>query len=87
MSIKIENSNKFEGAIPLSELSIDEEGKVSHIASGRGATNRLSGMGITVGTTIKVLSKAPFQGPIQISVRGTRLALGRGLTKKILIIK
>jgi Fe2+ transport system protein FeoA len=40
-------------------------------------------MGITPGAEIIILSQAPFQGPIQIGLRGTRLAIGRGLANKI----
>jgi len=39
-------------------------------------------MGQTYGTKIKVVSD-PCGGPILIEVRDTRLALGRGVAKKI----
>ena len=58
---------------------------VAHIRAGFKATQRLSGMGITPGTEIQVLSQAPFRGPIQILVRGTRLAIGYGLAMKIFV--
>ncbi len=69
----------------MSDLPLQGKGKVIHISAGFRATQRLSGMGITPGTIIEKLSSAPFQGPIQIALRGTRLAIGRGLANKIII--
>jgi Fe2+ transport system protein FeoA len=42
-------------------------------------------MGLTKGTSIKVLNAAPFQGPVEIEVRGSTLAIGRGLASKVFI--
>ncbi|UYP47835.1 hypothetical protein NEF87_004120 [Candidatus Lokiarchaeum ossiferum] len=77
--------NKDFREIPLSDLPLNVKAKVSHIFAGIRATQRLSGMGITPGTVIEKISAAPFRGPVQISLRGTRLAIGRGLAAKILI--
>ncbi|MBD3353071.1 MAG: ferrous iron transport protein A [Candidatus Lokiarchaeota archaeon] len=60
-------------------------GVVVQVNAGRRAVQRLSGLGITPGTEITKMSQAPFRGPVQISVRGSRLALGRGLAHKIII--
>jgi len=56
---------------------------VIHVDAGIKATQRLSGLGIVPGTPIRVISEAPFHGPLQIEVRGTRLVLGQGLAEKI----
>jgi ferrous iron transport protein A len=56
---------------------------VNHINAGFSATQRLTGLGITPGTEITMISSAPFGGPIQITIRGTKLAIGRGLARKI----
>ena len=71
--------------IPLINIQFNTNVIVAHIRAGFKATQRLSGMGITPGTQIKVLSQAPFRGPIQILVRGTRLAIGYGLAMKIFV--
>ena len=73
--------------MPLSNLSVEEVGIVFHINAGVKATHRLSGLGITIGTPIKILSRAPFHGPVQIEFRNTRLAIGRGLAQKIIVKK
>jgi Fe2+ transport system protein FeoA len=45
----------------------------------------LEDMGLTPGTRIEVVRSAPFHGPIEIHVRGSRLAIGRGMARRILL--
>lgn len=45
---------------------------------------RLEALGMTVGTTIQVLN-AKSRGTLIVNVRGTRFALGRGITKQITV--
>jgi DtxR family Mn-dependent transcriptional regulator len=42
-------------------------------------------MGLTPGTEVTVVKSAPFHGPLEILVRGSRLALGRGMTEIIFV--
>jgi Fe2+ transport system protein FeoA len=49
-----------------------------------GFQKRLEDMGLTPGTRIMVVKSAPFHGPIEIYVRGSRLAIGRGMAERIL---
>jgi len=44
-------------------------------------------MGLTPGTTVTVVKSAPFHGPLEILVRGSRLALGRGMAERIFVEK
>ena len=69
----------------LSHLKPGEEGDVAFIRGGSNACQRLLDMGLTKGTNVKVLKAAPFNGPIEVSVRGTSLALGRGLASRVFI--
>ena len=46
---------------------------------------RVGDMGLTPGTEVMVVRSAPFHGPLEISVRGSRLAIGRGLAARILV--
>ena len=79
--------------IPLSALKKGESGIITSILSasrrGRGGSwgfkKRLMDMGLTPGTEITVTKIAPFGGPIEICVRGSRLALGRGMAERILV--
>jgi DtxR family Mn-dependent transcriptional regulator len=42
-------------------------------------------MGLTPGTRVTVVKSAPFNGPLEVLVRGSRLALGRGMAEKIFV--
>ncbi|RJS76954.1 ferrous iron transport protein A [Candidatus Bathyarchaeota archaeon] len=84
--------------IPLTALRPDEEAIIISIGAnpkpgrrgrgrsrGRGFIKRLMDMGLTPGTQVKVVKTAPFRGPVEILVRGSRLALGRGMAERILV--
>jgi ferrous iron transport protein A len=79
----------------LSELKPGETGVIvsiqaltshrHHRRRSWGFQRRLEDMGLTPGTRIMVVKSAPFHGPIEISVRGSRLAIGRGMADRILV--
>jgi Fe2+ transport system protein FeoA len=56
-----------------------------HRRHGWGFQRRLEDMGLTPGTRVMVVKSAPFHGPIEIHVRGSRLAIGRGMAERILV--
>jgi ferrous iron transport protein A len=61
--------------------------KITRI-TGKGTTRlRMLQMGITPGTRIEVLRQAPFSDPVEIVVRGTKLALRREEAKYISVVK
>jgi Fe2+ transport system protein FeoA len=81
---------------PLTQLHDGESGVIISFThpdggapgSGRrrfGFQRRLEDMGITPGTKVRVVKSAPFRGPIELQVRGSRLAIGRGMARKILV--
>jgi DtxR family transcriptional regulator, Mn-dependent transcriptional regulator len=69
----------------LSSLRPGEEARVAFSRDAGNATQRIMDMGLCSGTIVKVLKAAPFHGPIEVSVRGTVLALGRELADKIYV--
>jgi len=70
--------------IPLAILPENEEAKVVEVRGGRGLVRRLSELGFTPGAKVKILfSNSP--GPVLIDVRGSRIALGRGLLMRIIV--
>ena len=77
--------------IPLTALKDGESAIIVSIdGTGRGQERwgikkRLMDMGLTPGTKITVVKSVPFHGPIEIIVRDTRLALGRGIAERILV--
>jgi DtxR family Mn-dependent transcriptional regulator len=75
--------------VPLTALRKGEGGIVASIRTshgkGGGFERRLMDMGLTPGTRVTVVKSAPFHGPLEVIVRGSRLALGRGMAEKILV--
>jgi DtxR family Mn-dependent transcriptional regulator len=75
--------------VALTALRHGEAGTVSSIRVGHGRgrvfEKRLMDMGLTPGTRVSVVKSAPFHGPIEVHVRGSRLALGRGMAERIFV--
>ena len=80
-----EVGKRKENLVPLSELKEGQHGKISFIRGGHNVLQRLLDMGLTPSTKITLLKTAPFEGPIQVLVRGSRLALGRGIASKVFV--
>ncbi|MBS7631416.1 metal-dependent transcriptional regulator [Candidatus Bathyarchaeota archaeon] len=69
----------------LSNLRPGEEGVIAFIRGGKASCQRLLDMGLTRGTSIRVENAAPFQGPIEVSLRGSKLVIGRGLAAHVFV--
>ena len=54
--------------------------RVSAVESNTPECRRLEEMGLTLGTTFRVVKVAPFGDPIEIDLRGYRLCLRKGET-------
>ena len=80
------SEDRLKDIYPLSKLNTGEVGEIVLIRGGKGLIQRLYDMGLTPGTEIKVLRQVPF-GPIEISLRGYHLALGRGVIDRIWVKK
>lgn len=70
----------------LSKIKEGEKVEIVAIKASSRAAKRLADLGLTSGTKIKIIRKA-ISGPIEIKIRGSRLALGRGLANKIAVRK
>ncbi len=46
---------------------------------------RLSRLGIVPGAEVTVVSRAPVGGPVLVEVNGARVALGRGVARKVVV--
>jgi Fe2+ transport system protein FeoA len=84
--------------LPLTKLKNSESGTITSIqltpgkgqrhGQGHGSwgfARRLIDMGLTPGAQVTVVKSAPFHGPLEVLVRGSRLALGRGMAEKIVV--
>jgi len=69
----------------LLSLKVGEKGVVVRILGGQGACKRLNELGFVPGTEVKLVNKIS-SGPVMIQVKGSKLALGRGLANKVEVI-
>ena len=75
---------RTDNVIPLSNLLPGETGLVQDLAGGRGFVGRLAALGFTPGAKVTMVQNFG-RGPIIVLVRDTRIALGRGEARKVLI--
>lgn len=79
--------------VPLTELREGETGTITRIEVGHGhgwcwahgVRRRLADMGLTPGTKVTVIRAAPLNGPIEVYVRGYKLAIGREAAQRIFV--
>lgn len=69
---------------PLSSVSAGETVRLVRIDVGSGLNSRLTAMGLIPKVEIKVV-KSGRPGPFVISVKGSKMVLGRGVVHKILV--
>ncbi len=62
--------------VAVSALKENQSGTVAFIRGDNKVLRRLLDMGLTPGAKLKVNRVAPFRGPVEIAVRGSKLALG-----------
>lgn len=72
--------------LQLTALGKGEHAFVSALSGGRTVSNRLVSLGFTPGVELDMVQNFGH-GPLIVSVRGTRVALGRGEAAKILVRK
>ena len=72
-----------DNTIPLTQVAPGQAARFVEISAGRSLTHRLAEMGMTPGVEMEVLQN--HGGPLLLIVRGTRLALGRGMASKIMV--
>lgn len=69
----------------LLDLKIGRKGIVVKIVGGRTACKRLHELGLIPGVEVEMVNKIA-SGPVMIRVKGSKLALGRGLATKVYVI-
>jgi len=67
----------------LDRLEMGARATVLAIRGGFGMARNLRRMGVHPGDTVRVVGSGAFRGPILIEVHGCRLALGRGVARRI----
>lgn len=70
--------------ISLNTLVADDQATILSFNIGRPETTRLASLGFTPGATVN-MTQNYGRGPLIVTVRGTRVALGRGEAANIMV--
>ena len=70
---------------PLSTVQAGETVKLARINAGHGLNSRLASMGLLPNVEITVISNT-HPGPFVISVKDSKMMLGRGMAQKIMVL-
>ena len=65
----------------LSEMDYGEQGTVTEIE--KDLQKRVAGMGIRVGKNLRMVTKQPIKGPVDVVVDGAETSLGLDMAGKI----
>ncbi len=68
--------------MPLLQMQTGQNAILKDISWGMKIKRKLYDMGMTPGTPVSMINSSG-RGPIILDVRGSRLALGRGISEKI----
>jgi len=71
-------------ARPLSLIKPGEVVRLLSVVGGGNLRTRLAAMGLVPGTMLEVV-RNNSHGPVIVSVKGSRLMLGRGMSHKIMV--
>ena len=69
----------------LASMAPGERGRITGLTSGPGLVRRLEEIGLRVGQRVSKISGMPLRGPVVVQVGGTRVALGHGMAKKVIV--
>ncbi len=67
---------------PLSSVPVGETVRLVSVDAGAGLRSRLAAMGLVPGVEVRMMRNSGH-GPAVVEVKGTRLALGRGMALQI----
>lgn len=70
--------------IPLLNIKTGQKVKLIRVDAGEGLKSRLAALGMVPNVQITIINK-DRPGPFIVSFKGSRIALGRGMTKKIMV--
>jgi len=68
----------------LDQVAAGEKVRVVEIGGGRAMRQRLTSMGLSIGSVVRRQNTNRF-GPVIVSVGTTRLAIGRGMAERVIV--
>jgi len=82
-----EIAKRNKNIVSVASLKENQKGKVAFIRGDKKVLQRLLDMGLTPGTKISVTRVAPLKGPLELSVRGCKLAIGDEIACNVFLEK
>ncbi len=73
--------------IPVTDLEPNQEGEIAFIRGDQKVVQRLCDLGLTLKTRVKLVRRAPRNGPIELFVRRTTLAIASNIADNIFVTK
>lgn len=74
-----------EPLVSISDLNEGQGGAIAFIRGDKKVVQRLSDLGLTIRTAVSLVRKAPMDGPVEVLVRRTRLAIDRAIADNIFV--
>lgn len=79
-----------DGERPAEPCSLDRapgssKAEVVEVHGGAAAARQLAHLGIHVGAILEILRTAPMGGPVLVEIRGSTVAVGRSVARKVLV--
>jgi DtxR family Mn-dependent transcriptional regulator len=78
-------STRDEPLIPVTALAPGQKATIAFLRGDNSVVQRLTDLGLTLKTEIRLVRKAPLQGPVEISVRKTKLAIDHTIADHIFV--
>ncbi len=78
-------SMKENEQLTLADMKTGQSGTVVTVLGGHDLVRRLDALGIRPGRKVTKISSMLFRGPVTIKVNNTQVAVGFGMTKKIIV--
>lgn len=77
--------SRDEPLMPVTSLQPGQKATIAFIRGDNSVVQRLTDLGLTLKTDIRLVRKAPLSGPIEIAVRKTRLAIDHAIADHIFV--
>ena len=71
--------------VPITDLAPCEKGVIAFLRGDSKVVQRLSDLGLTLRTEVELLRKTPMNGPIEVCVRRTKLAIAHEIADNIFV--
>lgn len=82
---KLNDDSIENNTISIIDLPLGKSAIVYQIKSGHTACKRLNELGLIPGVRVELVNRIT-SGPVMIRVKGSKLALGRGLARKVMVV-